>query len=298
MADLGPLLAQIPRPPAPSRLAFGAALRAKLRAWMALALVAGAVLALVVLGPEHGLRLDARGVAGGTVLLFLASFVVLYGRQLRVRRLLRANNEAMILPAANRLPEAAARYEELVRRGRGLVPYHALFVGNRGAIAFHQGDLERARVLLAEALRSGLFTQGEDGTGAYFAAMLGRTLAQQGQLADAATCRQVASALAPPGRRGMVRVLDALLLLRSGHAAAAANQLASGWMGLEGELSAHERRLLRAVHAFALSQTPGHADEVERVLAALHPPMPQLLRAVCAGWPEMERFLGAHQLLN
>jgi tetratricopeptide (TPR) repeat protein len=296
MVEVLGLLAGIARPEAPYRL------RRRLRVPANLGRVAALLAIFLVtyaavrqrgrLGPTSdavlGRLLSPWGALGPLAIFFAGNLAW----QRSQRQLLQQNNEAMILPAANRVGEAAQRYDDLVRRARSQPLHHALFVGNRGAIAFHQGLPERARVLLAEALRSGHFTQSEpDGAGAYFAVMLGRTHLQLGQLDEAASWREVASALAPPNRRALVRLLDAALLLRRGQPAPAAQQIESGWMGSEGELSAHERRHLRALHAFALSQLPSREDDCHRVLAALDPPMPELLASACAGWPELEHFL-------
>jgi len=247
--------------------------------------------------PGRMLRIvDAALSTRGLVLLFAAIFAVVFWRRRALRRLTVANNEGAILCAGGRRDEAVALFESLARRGRRHLPYHALFVGNLGVAKVIRGELAEGKALLGEALRSRWLTRANpSAAGGAFAAWLSRTYALENDLRVARSWREVASALLPPRRRGALLIADATILLRAGHAGAAADAISAGWMGAEGELPGHERRALRALHAFALAQA-GRDAETASALAGLWPPIPNQLDYLGASWPELRGFLAAWKL--
>lgn len=298
MAELRELLEPIPRPPpGHQRVRRRTALAGTGRYAALFVTAVAAWLAFLLLPPRLALPLEVLLLRRyGLVAVFLVVFAVLLARMFRLRRRVLQNHEGLFLAASGRRMEATVLYERLARGVRGSNPYHALFVGNCGVCAGLAGNFERARPLLAEPLRSGWFDAPRVTTPAgYFAAWLARTYALEGDLRTASAWRELAVEMLPPGRKGVLLLADAVILIRSGHPGAAADAISAAWMGAEGELPAHERRALRAVQAFALHRG-GRAAEVEPALAMLWPPVPNQLGYLAAHWPELERFLTARSL--
>ena len=296
MAELSELLAVIPRPKAPhlrlrrhSRLGV---LGRRLAPYFAVWLASAAILYAAWLPGTSKALLGFLLQPGTLVATFALIFALFYVRVLLLRRLVQSNVEGILYISSGRATQAAALYDELSRRGRGRMPYHALFVGNRGVVATLQGELGRGRELLGEALRSGWFTgESSSAAGGYFAAFLSRNFALDGDMRAAAAWREIATVLIPSTRKGTLLLADAVILLRSGHPNRAAEAIAAQWMGAEGELGAHERRALRALQAFALSQVPGRDVEVEEALAGLWPAVEGQLDYLGVRWPELRSFV-------
>ncbi|MBS2027862.1 MAG: hypothetical protein JST54_08175 [Deltaproteobacteria bacterium] len=298
MAELPELLAPIPRPTAPHlrlrRHRRLGVLARRLAPYAAVWLASVGILYAAWLPGASKVVLGFLLQPGTLVAVFALIFALFYLRVVALRRLVQRNVEGILYISSGRAAQAAALYDDLALRGRGRMPYHALFVGNRGVVATLQGQLEQGRILLGEALRSGWFT-GETSTaaGGYFAAFLARNFALEGDMRSAAAWREVATVLIPSTRKGTLLLADAVILLRSGHPRRAAEAIAAQWMGAEGELGAHERRALRTLQAFALSQVAGRDDEVEEALAGLWPPVEGQLDYLGVRWPELRTFVAS-----
>lgn len=291
MAELRELLARIPRPPRADRVAHRSPLSGAGRyaALFATAVAAFLLFVLLPAAPRAGLLPTLR--LYGPPGLFGLVFAALLVRNVRLRRVVFQNADGIFLAASGRSAEAATLYARLSREVRGTNPYHALFVGNRGVAACAQGDLASGRPLLAEAMRSGWFDAPRPtAPSGYFAAWLSRADALEGDLPSARAWREVADALLPTGRKAMLLATDAILHIRAGQPGRAADAIAGAWMGAEGELPAHERRILRTLHAYALGLA-GREPEVEPVLAGLWPPVPGALEVFLRTWPELAGFL-------
>ena len=295
MSALQSLLAQVPRPASKGHRSRGRAWASTLFSALCL-LVCLSAWAPGLLGSDGSpvwRALHARW-AQGLVLSVLGGFYLALARRRRgARARARDNLTGVLLLAAGRADEAAAHYDRLAREETASPLHRAVYLGNRGVVALVQGEVALGRQLLAEALRSGQFrADSSPFPGGYYAAWMARSHALQGDLPTAHVYREEAAALLPPNRRATLLIADAVMLLRSGTVTATVEAIEASWMGAEGELAGHERRALRALHAFALAQL-GREPEAEAVLAGLWPHVPNQLEYLGRDWPELGRFLRA-----
>jgi tetratricopeptide (TPR) repeat protein len=217
------------------------------------------------------------------VLIFPLLFGLLYWR---MRSFAAANKRAVDLMTQGDCAAAAGAFRRLVRAPlapNGVARFNLglalLRLGDlRGAVdAFDSAERSRAR-----ALRPAV------------AAMIALCDALAGDL-DAAD-RWVAEArrrsASPTSVTRVHLAAEAIVRLRRGDAAGAAQLLAETWGELERSTAADLVRALRLVRAFAVERSAlGEAPEPDELLAGARPFRPGEYGWVAAGWPEMGRYL-------
>lgn len=267
----------------------------------ALSIVGAATLAIsgVMLVPGLGLWLGGAG--------YIALLTWGVRRRLVGQRMIRRNDEALALLAAGDLQESATTLDELAAGGRNAPGLHALVVANRATVALRMGELEKAQVLYRSALESRWFHIRRGAFPLLLPVVLaGRAtceaLLERHDEADA--LRREALDNVSAAKRGVLLLMDAIVLTRRGDFEAALASIDRDANRAENFLSAPQRRTLRLLEAFAFERTKGSGYRDEPMPARLRLAIEEAREAqggqvgyLSARWPELRAFLQRHHVV-
>lgn len=205
-------------------------------------------------------------------------------------RATRDNDDAVAYLVAGKVEEAAALFDHVCEVSRWLPIPHAWAAANRGACFLRAGDLASAVDVLQGVVGSGWLE--DDPLYRHLAV----AYALSGQIDAALSWRERAHARTPAARRAELLLLDVVIALRQGDVAEARRQLDEHLPAANALVSAHQRRQLHLLDAFARAGAgappPALAPGREAAPLDLEP---LDLAPLTASWPALRAFVGTHE---
>ena len=255
-------------------------------AFVLVLVLAGAALPIVLMGGWPGL------ISGASIYLGFLLWVII--RLRRVPALTHRSLDASVLLFSDRAGEAVAAFDRLALEARDLPRIQAVFVLNRGIAATRTGNAFYARLLFAEALRSGWLTANASTATVYtplLASSVALSYAVDNDLDQAQ--RWLTALDGPAGQRALTPLLmllpTVLVYLKRNEPARALNELDEYWLRLDGALPGTTLRELQVLRAWA-EQLEGNDHASRRLLDGVRVRREQL-EWLTRTWPEFERFV-------
>lgn len=230
-------------------------------------------------------------------LLVTAYFARTFVQRASHAQAVQQNQTAVNLLNAGRIDEAAAMFDRLTHTERN-TPAHAVYVFNRAVAFMLQGRPRRAYSLFNAVLRSHAFHFGFSHM--YLPLLyveIATCLALMGEVGEARRHRDEAAKLLQEQEFGRLVFLDALLLVRQGHFAAASELASTRWREAESLLRVPTLKALRLIHAYALMQMRQRSTaQFNALLGGVRPANPRDFDWIGAEWGEFRAFLSENGL--
>lgn len=277
----------MPPPAVPGHLRPLTSLQQMRRVWLPLLALATAM--ALIWFTDLASPLHRYGLLGILLVLLPVLLVLAPLKTFRRQRAVKSIENGVRRLQAGDLAGAAQDFEEAARKDVG--PLRALAVHHLALARTLQGELEGAAQLweAVDASRQ-LYNAPVLQEAIQDEVALCRALLGQLPEAKVALARGAARRQRSPGNLAVLP--EAVILLRSGHPAAAAKLLETRWREVEAPGGAYTR-MARLVRALALEglEDGRHRASVADAIAGARPVAPEDLAPLCARWPEMESFL-------